>query len=102
MGRLQKIIAVCLLIPMLISLVFAMSAARIARDAPKTPDVATGHTIPLAVRGLGLVYLDESQWVVIAPYWYTFYAFLGVLIAFILISFLVKAYKGFMDGWRSK
>ena len=100
MNKIQKIISVILLIPMLGSLLVAMFASRGIRG-PKSPDPATGHIIPFSLRGIGTVYLDASEWSAIAPYWDTFYVFMGLILAFLAFCLLYQAYQGFMQGWRS-
>jgi hypothetical protein len=101
MNKAQKIIGIVLSILMMGSLLAALSSSAGIRNDPKAPDPGTGHTIPLSVRGAGTVYLDQAEWTAIAPYWNTFYVFLGLFLAFILGCFLHEAYQGFMRGWRA-
>ena len=99
--KIQRIITVILGIPMLGSLLIALFASGGFHNAPKSPDPATGHTIPFSARGIGTVYLDASEWSGIAPYWNTFYVFLGFFLAFFAFCVLYEAYQGFMQGWRA-
>lgn len=100
MSKAQKLISVVLLILMVGALFVAVSFSTGIGNDPKAPNPATGHTIPLSVRGVGTVYLDQAEWSAIAPYWDAFYVFLGLFVAFILGSIARDAYQGFMRGWR--
>jgi hypothetical protein len=79
---------------------------RLIQGAPRLPNVATGHTIALDTteftKGHGIVYLDENEWNTIAPYLYAFRAFLALSLAPIFLMGIIQAYRGFIEGWRSK
>ena len=87
---------------MVLSLFVAMSASSFLRNDPKAPDPATGHTIPLALRGLGTRYMTQQEWNSIAWYWDIFYALIIFLIIVMVMRITVEAYSGFMQGWRSE
>ena len=83
-----------------IFLALAMSVSGKFAGDPKTPDAATGHKIELSVRGLGTVYLTQSEWDSVAVYWNVFYAFLGALIVFVAGSIIYECWRSFMREWR--
>jgi hypothetical protein len=67
---------------------------------PHVPDAATGHTIPLSIRGAGTVYLTPSEWHGIAIYWQLFYFFMALLAAFLAVILVFESYNAVLRRWR--
>ncbi len=88
-------------IGMFLSLVVALQSSGVLLHAPSVPNPQTGHVIRMAVRGVGVVYITNEEWEKISPYWNTFYICVGGFAACVVARFLLSAYSGFMDGWRS-
>ena len=101
MRKIFNITAGILVTLMLLSGAVAMSSASFLGNDPKTPDPATGHIIPLALRGFGTRYMTEQEWGSIALYWNVFHTFLGLFVATLVARLVVEAYRGFMQGWRA-
>ena len=100
-SKIGKIIGGILGISAFVSVWIALSSSGILRDAPKSPNPATGHTIEMSVRGVGTVYVNQTEWDSIAPYWNTFYVLMGLFLAYFFCGVIYEGYKGFMRGWRS-
>ncbi|HWE72500.1 MAG TPA: hypothetical protein VG328_05015 [Stellaceae bacterium] len=99
-GKIGNRIAIGLFIPMMVSLVFAISVSGRFSGDPTVPNNATGHTIELSVRGMGTRYLTQTEWDSIALYWHAFYIFLALLIAFVVGYFIYVGWQGFISEWR--
>lgn len=63
---------------------------------PKQPDLATGHTIPVPIRGVGTVYVTPAEYE--PNTWLTDAA--GIVVCFILLAAAYDAYLGFKKGWN--
>ena len=49
----------------------------------RVPDPATGHIIPMEIRGTGTIYITEEDWDKYKPYWY--FLNFSTLSAFIIV-----------------
>ncbi len=78
-------------VSMVLSSFLAMSASSFLHNDPRVPDPATGHTIPLALRGLGTRYMTAAEWNSISWYWDVFYALYGLLIAGVIARLIFEA-----------
>ena len=101
MSKAFNVVGGILVLLMLGSLYLAFAHSENLRDLPKVPDVATGHVIPMTMKGIGTVYMDQKEWDRIAPYWDGFYVFVGLLLALIFGRICVEGYRAFMKGWHS-
>lgn len=81
-----------------VSLLLALFASGKFSQNPKTPDAL--HVIPLTARGMGTVYLTQTEWQSVAYYWDAFYAFWGAFALLVVGRFLYQCLAGFMRGWR--
>ena len=100
MKKAFNIVTMSLIIPMLVSAVVAESASGKFAHDPLVPDLFTGHTIPLSMKGTGTVYLTEAEWQSIAPYWNITYVISGLLAAFLAARLIFEGYQSFMQEWR--
>jgi hypothetical protein len=64
-------------------------------------DLASGHTVPVAIRGIGEFYITPFEWAKVAPIWHVAYAFMGFFILVLIIYIGRAGYSGFMKEWRS-
>ena len=86
---------------MLGTLSVPLSVSGNLKNDPQLSDPATGHIIPISVRGVGTSYMTTTEWAAFSPYWHAFYVCGGLFATFAIGTILVKAYQGFMEGWRS-
>jgi hypothetical protein len=68
---------------------------------PQVADRVTGHVVPLALRGVGTVYLTASEWATVAPYQNTAYFFFGAFFVLLVGRTAVEGYRGFAREWRN-
>ena len=65
----------------------------------RMPDSASGHTIPVALKGIGTIYVTPVEWAVVAPVENAMYGFMGVACLTMLIAIFRDRLTG--RGWRS-
>jgi hypothetical protein len=74
--------------------------SKFAHD-PQVADRVTGHVIPLALKGVGTVYLTASEWTAVAPYQDAAYFFFGAFFVLLIGRMAVEGYQGFAREWRN-
>jgi hypothetical protein len=80
-------------------LVESSTANRFANN-PQIPNQSSGYTHPLALKGIGTVYLTQNEWRTLLPYWRILEGLGGVALAIILVEIFRHGYTGFMREWR--
>ena len=70
------------------SFLLALSASGKFAQNPHVPDLATGRTIPLSLRGTGTVYVNLAEWDSVSIYWSAVNVFTGAWF-FLLVTVIV-------------
>jgi uncharacterized membrane protein YeaQ/YmgE (transglycosylase-associated protein family) len=64
-----------------------------------TPDSASGHTILVAIKGNGNIYVTPADWALVAPVQNAMYGFLGFACLTMVIAVIRDGYT--LRGWQS-
>jgi len=65
----------------------------------RAPDPASGHTILVALKGIGNIYVTSSEWAQVAPVQNATYGFMGFACMTMVIAIIRGGYT--VRGWRS-
>ena len=102
MKKAFNIVGVLVFCAAMVSFFYAgQQSSSLIHSSPRSPNVSTGHTVEMVVKGIGTVYLTQSEWDSIAPYWNTFYGLMGLFVALIVGRVLLEGWFAFLKGYRS-